>query len=578
MKKNVIVEMHPTAAVAGAAASSRAFETAATASFEAAAVETDVGAPPSFTLDPAFPPVPMPVLHEADLSDEASTLESRAFLAMHAFEAPDPEAPPATYLVRGEIDEEDIASLQASEGVVQVYSDPTIEPFLVCPGDPAVGTDADVERLLCTGDLHRAGMDGTGVVVAIVDTGINVRHLQSKGKSPNVDAANSWTPRPGLVPGQAPVGHGTMCAYDVMIAAPACILLDIQLLQSSATGPTPMSGVLSDAVRAYRHLVDYMSRPRLPGESRSLVVNNSWGMFHPAWDFPPGDPGNYSDNPGHPFNRIVTELELAGADILFAAGNCGPDCADGRCQGVTTNAIYGANGSASVLCVAGVDITKARVGYSTVGPGRLTHDKPDLSGYTHFLGSGVYPADGGTSAATPVVSGVVAAVRSKRPYNSADSTTHPAAVRGLLTSTCEDLGPAGYDLAHGFGVVNGCALVPRFEPEPPKLPKIDICAVLPRLCSPLPPNICRLIPQLCRIWPVPMPPKLPGPGPDPAPPLSASAFEVQAALGELDSEHLAFVLGMLHGMDPTATLIPSGSGRGRGDDATTKKGCGCGGC
>ena len=36
-----------------------------------------------------------------------------------------------------------------------------------------------------------------------------------------------------------------------------------------------------------------------------MVVNNSGGMLHPSWNFPVGDPGNYSDNPNHPFNRIV---------------------------------------------------------------------------------------------------------------------------------------------------------------------------------------------------------------------------------------------------------------------------------
>ena len=39
------------------------------------------------------------------------------------------------------------------------------------------------------------------------------------------------------------------------------------------------------------------------------------------------------------------------------------------------------------------------------------------------------------------------------------------AIRTLLTSTAEDLGPAGYDLLHGFGVVNGPALVGRLCPR-----------------------------------------------------------------------------------------------------------------
>jgi hypothetical protein len=232
--------------------------------------------------------------------------------------------------------------------------------------------------------------------------------------------------------------------------------------------------------------------PRRPGENRSLVVNNSWGMFHPSWDYPPGHPGNYSDNPNHPFNRIVATLERAGADILFAAGNCGADCPDGRCQGVTSNAIYGANGHQAVTCVAGVDTTKRRVGYSTIGPGRLTRRKPDICGYTHFSGSGVYNADGGTSAATPVVSGVVAAVRTKRPYNPPDAQTHPEAIRNLLTGTAQDLGTSGYDFLHGYGVVNGCALADKVAPPPPSPPAPGLPPWLVEFCRQYP-WICRML-------------------------------------------------------------------------------------
>ncbi len=405
----------------------------------------------------------------------------------------------STYVVRAEVDEKKIDEVRDSKNVAGVFSDLVIEPCLVCPGKPPLGTDADVEQLLCTDKLRSISMDGSGVLVAIVDTGINLAYLNAHGKTPNTDPARSWVPQAGLTPFDLPVDHGTMCAYDVCIAAPKCTLLDIALLRSEAPGPTIMSGFLSDAVRAFDFLIKVMNAPRLPGEARSLVVNNSWGMFHPSWDFPPGNPGNYSDNPNHPFNRIVGDLERAGADILFAAGNCGPDCPDGRCEGVTTNAIYGANGHPSVLCVAGVDVTKARVGYSTVGPGRLTQNKPDISGYTHFKGSGVYAADGGTSAATPVVSGVVAAVRSKKPFDAANPSTSPAAIRSFLTSTAEDLGGVGYDLQTGFGVVNGCELHRRFVPD-------DICKRFPwlRRCQqPFCPSICKTYPwyPICRRCP-----------------------------------------------------------------------------
>lgn len=404
--------------------------------------------------DSSYPPVELPA--EMPLGDPTNPRDVSPRATF------DTDRTNSTYLVRGTIDDADLdaglAAADSSQAVVGVYADVTVQPCLICPGDPPLGTDSDVERLLCVPKLQECEMDGTGVMVAIVDTGVNMAYLNSKAKFPTFDATRSWVPSPGLIPGSLPVGHGTMCAFDACIAAPNCTLLDVALLRSGRQGRTIMEGFLSDAVLAYRHLLDIMIAPKRPGEGRSMVVNNSWGMFHPSWDFPVGHPGNYSDNPNHPFNRIVGTLEQAGADILFAAGNCGPDCPDGRCQGVTTNVIYGANSHPLVLSIAGVDTSKRRVGYSSVGPGRLEQKKPDLASYTHFKGSGVYPADGGTSAATPVAAGVVAAFRSRTPYDASAPETSPAAVRNLLLKTAEDRGLLGYDYEHGWGIVNGCRI------------------------------------------------------------------------------------------------------------------------
>jgi len=372
-----------------------------------------------------------------------------------------------TYLVRGQVDEDNLDALVAaalsSPGVTAagVFADLPVEPTSICPGDPPMGNDADVAKLLCAPTLHERGMDGAGVLVAIVDTGINLEYLASRGKTPQFDATRSWGPVANLPLGSMPVNHGTMCAYDATIAAPNCTLLDIALLQSTAGR---LTGFLSDAVRAYRHLLDVMTAEQRPGECRSLVVNNSWGVFRPDLDFPPNDPRNYTDNPNHPFNRIVGLLERTGADIVFAAGNCGADCPDGRCGDHTDNTINGANSHPQVLTVAGVDVTKNRVGYSSIGPGRLERRKPDISGYTHFRGSLVFPADGGTSAAAPVVSGVVAALRTLLPFNELDPESSPAAVRDRLVKTAEDRGAVGFDFEYGWGIVNGCRLVDSDEP------------------------------------------------------------------------------------------------------------------
>lgn len=482
--------------------------TAGTSQGYVAATET-----PGVVFDPLFEVTPLLTLtkHKADFRST-----TRPF-AM-GFDTVTVEERPKTAIVRVKVDptaapERVAEELAKRAGVVGVFADVAIEPCIVCPGSAALGTDRDLERLLDTTAMKRCGMDGSGVTVAIVDTGVNMAYLNSKGKTPRFDAMRSWVPRAGLTPGAMPVGHGTMCAYDVCVAAPGCTLLDIALLSSTAPGGTRMDGLLSDAVRAYSHLVNLLRGPARPGENRSLVVNNSWGMFHPSWDFPVGHPGNYSDNPNHPFNRIVSTLAAAGADILFAAGNCGSDCPDGRCQGVT-NAIYGANSHPDVITVGGVDTTKQRVGYSTKGPGRLSANKPDLCGYTHFTGSGVYAADGGTSAATPVVAGVVAALRTKRPLDPTRPVSLPAAVKALLVSTAEDRGAAGFDLEYGAGIVNGSAIV---RSACPTVAPVDICRRYPWLCPP-PSHICDRFPWLCSPRPFPPIPRLP-PGPFPQSPL-----------------------------------------------------------
>jgi len=536
----------------------------------AAAKQLDVGAVPKIAgvaFDESFAPANLPGVTPKTPISVPYISGEKVDLAV------DPKD--STYIVRAEVDEGRIDEVAGHKAVVGVFADVEIQPTLICPGSPAMGTDADVERLLCVPQMRSIAMDGTGVLLAIVDTGFNLAYLAAHGKPITLDPARSWVPTVGMVPGNAPVSHGTMCAFDAAIAAPRATFLDIQVLRSTATGPTPMSGVLSDAVRAYSHLCNIMLTPRRPGENRSLVVSNSWGMFHPTWDFPVGTPGNYSDNPNHPFNRIVGALERVGADILFAAGNCGCNCPDGRCQGVCRNAIYGANGHSSVLTIAGVDVSKSRVGYSTQGPGRLSRNKPDLCGYTHFRGSGVYSADGGTSAATPVVAGVVAAVRTKRPFDPGNPAATPATVRALLRSTAEDLGTAGFDFDYGFGVVGGCALYRRFQRL---VGPINICLRFPWLCRPRPSSldICRRFPEICRGIPrLPVPP-IPDPGPGPRLP---TPLREGADLGsELDSASLAGtdLEGLLNAIWEAGYYDGQQAAGGGSANPASATGCGCG--
>ncbi len=412
---------------------------------------------PGVLFDASYSPVPIPP------TPVAASPTVAAMTRMEAFSSSRSES---TYLVRAAVQQESLSKfLDATKNdasVVGVFADPKIQAIATCPQGP-IGTDADVERLLLVDELRRRGMDGTGVKVAIVDTGFNLAYLNTHGKTPNFDSTLSWGPLGGQPLGSMPVAHGTMCAYDVCIAAPRATLIDLAVLTSQTPGGSTMDGLLSDAVQAYGLLLSYLSKAAEPfaGDTtpRTLVVSNSWGMFNPSWDFPPGNPQNYSDNPDHPFNIIVASVEAAGADILFAAGNCGPECPDPRCQSATAEGIYGANSSPAVTCVAGVVLSKDRVGYSTKGPGRLDKQKPDIASFTHFAGSGVYNADGGTSAATPVAAGVVAAIRRLYP----SSVISPAQLRDLIRSSAERRGNGAFNYEYGYGVINVRGLLDQLD-------------------------------------------------------------------------------------------------------------------
>ncbi|QYC42559.1 Subtilase family protein [Nonomuraea coxensis DSM 45129] len=416
---------------------------------------------PGVELDAAFAPVAVPRPVPPAGGDPLSLNQPLDFSLA---------AGDASVLVRGTISDDEPATRVAllptlRPDVAGVFSDPVVESAPVRAGETPAGDWHDVERLLGVAGLHAEGLDGDGVALAVLDTGVDAGHAARRlGRAVTVDAARCWSPpgvtgRPAPAPGEAAAGHGTMCAFDALIAAPRAALVDIPLLLSTRPGGTATDGLLSDAVAAFAHLRAVLEAQ--PAETRALVVSNSWGSFSPEWDFPVGHPGNYSDNAAHPFNLMVAALDRMGADVVFAAGDCGRDRPGGR-RGFPDRPIAGANSHPRALSVGGVDVNGALVGRSSRGPGRLTARKPDVCAYTCFAGSRAFgegEPDGGTSAAAAVAAGLVAAVRTRWPA----ARLSPAQLRALLRRTAEDRSEVGFDYAFGYGTVDPAAVMAALE-------------------------------------------------------------------------------------------------------------------
>ncbi len=370
----------------------------------------------------------------------------------------------ARFLVRAFVKADSLADVPELIDGELVHSDPTAGPYLTCIDSRARGDTMDVQAKLDTGTLFQHGLDGSGVAIAIVDTGVFLPRLTKRlGAAPTLDVINSWSPMTVVTQaGMHRLGHGTMCAYDALIAAPKAKLLDVAMLIARPPGDHSVHATVSAAMQAYWPLINsWVAAPASKGKPppyKALVVSNSWGILHPSLDLPPGHSGRFIDNPNHIFRLFVRALAFVGVDVVFAGSNCGPECRSAVCLGRSAGMIMGANAYDEVLTLAGCDVYDKRVGYSSKGPSiaNMPQQKPDLTAYTHFLGSQIsetYIPDSGTSAACAVAAGCVAALRTRASV----SGIPPAALfQALKDSALKVAGPA-WDPGYGHGIIRPVA-------------------------------------------------------------------------------------------------------------------------
>lgn len=390
---------------------------------------------------------PVPLFDEQVVRGTERTAGFAAFAA--PFTNPDMEA--ATVVLRGEIEPGRLESLKAKKGV-KVYADsrltlyPSKAPVpapaaaqaeVDCPPfRPPVGARA-VRNQLGVAPFFQAGYRGQGIVVGILDEGINGNVYPVRG---------GFFRKNALPPGQASIAsHGSMCAADVMIAAPGSTLYDYPFLG------IPDSG---GALGMFHALLEQRRKDGTPH-----VVSNSYGFV----GVPPREQNANHEihDLNHPLHRKIREVVASGVVVFFAAGNCGTPSPSGKClpSGVGPGkSIHGSNSLEEVITVAAVNVHGQRVCYSSIGPGMFAPQKPDLATCTHFFGNfgpnrpggqSESAYDNGTSAACPVAAGVAALLLS------VFGPLEPAVLKaGLTEGALHPDGSSGWNPETGFGILN----------------------------------------------------------------------------------------------------------------------------
>lgn len=359
-----------------------------------------------------------------------------------------------------------IARLAALPEVADVQLDRIVR----LPVRPAAETFSAVRPAATNGNLAAVGapalwsrgLTGAGVVVASVDSGVDLAHADLAGGWRG--GSNSWFDPNGqhATPFDAD-GHGTGT-------------LGVILGRSSGSGVAP--GALWIAVKifndagvslnsriheGFQWLLDPDGNPAT--DDAPDIVNNSWGFED--------DPG-LCDQLAREFQPDVQLLKAAGIAVVFAAGNTGP---------VAGSSVSPGN-YPETLAVGAVDSLLQVPAFSARGPsacdGRIYPDlvapgvgirAPDLTS------GGLFPnalqTVSGTSFAAPHLAGVLALLLSD-PARPAPS---PAALESALKRSATDLGPSGADNAYGHGLVNALAAdnmlngVPQmgvYDPTPPE--------------------------------------------------------------------------------------------------------------
>jgi serine protease AprX len=352
-----------------------------------------------------------------------------------------PNVAASTVVVPAQVSAEALEQLvERGDVIVWPNSEITLfQPAVVdCRPFRPAATIAQIQAALGVQPLWDQGFRGEGIVVGIIDEGVDGTTYPVRG--------GFSRPGAGRQPGTAPVtSHGSMCAADILIAAPDATLYDYPFLG------IPNSGGALQMFQAVLNQRAIDGTPHITNNSYGFVGVPDRALF----------PRHEVHDIQHPVHRKVREVVLAGVPCFFAAGNCGAQCPSGKCQpsGIGPGrSIHASNSLEEVITVAAVNRFDTRIGYSSQGPGMFFAQKPDLATFSHIFGNfgpgrpAGGPAtsfDNGTSAATPVAAGAAAALLSAFPGLT------PGRLKQAMMSTARSTTPApGWNADLGVGILD----------------------------------------------------------------------------------------------------------------------------
>jgi len=295
-------------------------------------------------------------------------------------------------------------------------------------------------------ELWNLGFTGEGIVVASMDTGVDLDH-------PDVNSQwrggeNSWYDPHGEH--NSPYdndGHGTQ-TMGIMVGgdagstaigvAPDANWIAVKIFDDSGDAQ------FSDIHLGFQWLLDPDGDPNT-GDSPN-IVNNSWEIQ------------GHVDECVLEFHDDVTTLRTVGIAVIFAAGNEGPASSTSVSPANYDNsfAVGSINSSNSVTLSSsrGPSPCSAELFPTVVAPGANIKTS-DLTFGGVFPNSYAYVS--GTSFAAPHVSGGMALLMEAFP------TLSPVEVEDALILSAEDLGPVGADYDYGYGLINLTAAYEQLE-------------------------------------------------------------------------------------------------------------------